>query len=156
MRIRAAAICLFLFACKSPSQPLCPAGTAADARRTSGIIAILTQAGEPAPDPSPRVCYGPASGNTVTSQGVMLLDPSSDDRDLAARMAHLLLHRRDGDPLDLHEVRVDCRAQMQRARTAEERARALEDRVRQRLGRPALDRGELDRVMEEYARRCEP
>lgn len=148
-----AGIVALLPGCHARRTP-CPAGYAPDASRSERISAHLISAGEPSPPADALQCFGPASESSVTSSGAMLLNAAADDRDLAARVAHLLLHSRQGDPLDLRPGPATCAQRMERARQTELRARDQEDRIRSRLGRPPVEPSELDRVLSEYARRC--
>jgi hypothetical protein len=95
-------------------EPVCPAPYEVDPTRTRRIVELLAE------DPEGRdlvadrnaigtTCYAPR-GEGVISGELMLLDGSAGDARAAARMAHLLFHRRSGstrtsgDPLAADEV----------------------------------------------------
>jgi hypothetical protein len=127
----------------------CPAPFADDATRQARLAAILSS------DPEAREltrdlaapCFGPVRSPGVLVDGRPMLDARGSDEALAARLAHLAVHVRD----DLGD---GCRAGRARAVASEERARALETRVRSRHGLgPAPD--ETRDAAADYASRCE-
>jgi hypothetical protein len=100
---------------RTPSAGGCPAAYRSDPSRAARIEALVD--GDPegalllrAARGSYVVCFSP-KGAGVTSGDTLLLDESADDPHLAARTAHLLLHRTrgelrtSGDPRDAVEAR---------------------------------------------------
>jgi len=147
-----------LLAAACRSTPACPEGAAADELRTDKMLALLRADAEGQvllAEFRPRpVCYAPsAEAGVIASNSALLLPSGADERDLAARVAHLLLHAREGLPQVVAEGSCD-EATFELLRSAEERAWALEERVRGRLGL-AHGPGEAQRVVEGYRRRCQ-
>ena len=144
-------------ACRSaPPPPSCPTSYVQDEGRTAKVLALLRgdpEARDLVDAPGPRaICWSPQAEGLVTSDGVLLLSSKESERDVAARAAHLLLHAREGtDPAV--GASVCDEVGLGRIRGAEERAWALEGRVRGRLGlseRPS----EAERVVAEYRSGC--
>lgn len=92
-----------------------------------------------------RICYQPGQGRGVVSGGLVLLDASESDAELAAQLSHLGTHVEDG-------LGDGCARGIEAARASEERARGREDRLRQRLALPL--RVGPAAADEDYARRC--
>lgn len=137
--------------------PVCPEGLGApDEARTARVIELVRADPEARDllqaDPRVGVCYAASGEGQVAPGPVLVLSSTEDDKALAARAAHLLLHEREGAVRAVEAGRCG-REDLERLRTAEERAWALEGRVRGRLGlapRPS----EAERVAREYEARC--
>lgn len=115
-----------LLACSSPR---CPAGSAPIPALEARVLARLRPEELPA---TTTTCFAEGLTPSITPSGQLSLDPRWDEAALAARAAHLLLHRRQGLPPD-----ADCPAR----RAAEIEARNLEERLRREAGLdPALPR----------------
>lgn len=137
-----------------PGHPDCPAGTAAAPGRLARVWALLAADAEAAAlgRALPVVCFGSGPGTGVLSGGVAVLDGGDADGDagLSARLAHLLVHRRDG-------LGDGCAAGVEAALASEARAAAIEARLRRVLGLVPLEPGppEAD-ARADYLRRCGP
>lgn len=93
-------------------------------------------------------CFARGMGAGVLSGESALLDSQDNDAQLAVRLAHLLVHHRDG-------LRTGCAegpAGLEAAMRSEERAAALELRLRRRFGL-SLDVSAAD-ARADYLRRC--
>lgn len=131
-----------------PGAPSCPTGSRPDALRTASLRQLLARDAEAAAlgqEAALWICYAPGSGPGVLSGELAILDGRDADLALAARLAHLLVHRRDhlGD---------GCARGLAAARESERRAQLLEARLRARDGLsplPATDETERD-----YRTRC--
>lgn len=136
---------------KPPSAPrgeLCPAGSHQDAGRAAALLERLR--GEPesaslAADAALRICFVPGSGPGVLSGELALLDGGASDSVLAARLAHLLIHRRDG-------LGEGCASGLAAARESERSAQKIEAHLRARYGLSAL--APSDDAERDYRRRC--
>jgi hypothetical protein len=130
MRFRGLTLALLGWACARPgSSTDCPRSYHQDAERTAHLVALLRQNPETSPlalHQPLAVCYARGAEPGITTEAIVLLDSSSDEPSSAARLAHLLVHLEEG-------LRPD------RA-VSEERARAVEDRVRRAWGLPSLSR----------------
>ncbi|HEY3445744.1 MAG TPA: hypothetical protein VGK67_05230 [Myxococcales bacterium] len=146
---------LLCAACRA-SPPACPEGFARDEARTAEVVELLRADPEARgliPDQGLRgVCYAAAGEGQVAPGPVLLLSSKAPERDSAARAAHLLLHEREG-LVRAVEAGGCGEAGLARVRAAEERAWALEGRVRRRLGLPERP-SELERIMGQYEARC--
>lgn len=132
---------------RRPDLPICPPPMQERGARTAALRGLLAQH-----DPSAqtltgglRVCYQPGQGRGVVSGGLVLLDSSESDAELAAQLSHLCTHVEDG-------LGDGCARGIEAARASEERARGREDRLRQRLALPL--RVGPAAADEDYARRC--
>lgn len=152
-RAALALACALLEACAiepgTPHASPCPAPFVADAAREARVVALASadhEGRKAVRDLSP-VCFGPVRSPGVLVDGQPMLDARSQDDALAARLAHLGVHVHD----DLGD---GCKHGRARAVASEERARALEGRLRARknLG-PAPD--EVKDAAADYAARCE-
>lgn len=134
--------------------PGCPAGTAAAPERLARVRALLAADAEAAAlgRGLPVVCFGSGPGTGVLAGGVAVLDGGAADGDagLSARLAHLLVHRRDG-------LGDGCAAGVGAALASEARGAAVEARLRRVLGLVPLQPGppEAD-ARADYLRRCGP
>lgn len=107
---------LLLSACGDEHR--CPDGWTEDPARVRGLPVL-----EPV---EATVCWGPQlEGGARDTEGRLLLDPTRDDRWLAARIAHLKIHGRAPD------AGPDCLASLLRE---EARAWSVELRRRRELG----------------------
>lgn len=77
-----------------------------------------------------QACFGIGTGAGVLAGELALFDSQDNDAQLAARLAHLLVHRRDG----LHTGCPDGPRGLEAALRSEERAAALELRLRRSFG----------------------
>lgn len=122
-RIAVAALALSITGCARSS---CPPGHRSDEARTRTLTRLLERDPEASSLLSSagdaRWCYR-ADASGVISNGTLLLDERADDRLLAARAAHLLLHKSRGAALTTGHP----------ADPEEQAARALEARVASRL-----------------------
>jgi hypothetical protein len=132
----------------APPDRTCPAGYARDEAREGRLVARLEANGF-AKDRSRRaspVCFGPARSLGVLAGPRVVLRADLQDEELAARLAHLVVHLED-------DVGDGCRHGLAAAVASEERARAAEDLLRSRwaLGASPEDASEAIR---DYKRRC--
>ena len=148
-----AVVAAALLGCRA--KPACPPGFWPDAQRTARVLELLSadpEARELLGAGAPSACYSPLGEGRITTDPLLLLSSADDEREVAARAAHLLLHAREratglvegGDCTELVLAQV---------RAAEERGWKLEARVSSRLGLPEKQ-GELDRLMTQYRARC--
>lgn len=130
-----------------PDLPRCPPPTQEQGERTAALRGLLAQHDSLAQTLSMglRICYQPGQGRGVVSGGLVLLDPSESDAELAAQLSHLCTHVEDG-------LGDGCARGIAAARASEEQARSREDRLRQRLMLPL--RGGPAAADADYARRC--
>lgn len=77
----------------------------------------------------------------------MLLEAGAPDPELSARLAHLLVHRRDN-------LGNGCAQGLAAARDSERRAQQLEARLRARYGLPMLSPVETEIAERDYLARC--
>ena len=132
------------------SGPRCPFGTAAQPARVSQIRTLLAQTSAKALiDARPvAVCFDTSTehGQLLTRDGVRaVLSEAHGDRELAAELAHLLVHYEDG-------LGDGCARGLQAALDSETRAEQLENHVREELSLPTVVASELAR--DDYRRRC--
>jgi hypothetical protein len=132
----AIALAFALTACGARAESsACPSGTHEDASRTQAIIDRL----DTSPDGHAllarrslvaRVCFAPASSASVlTTDHVILLADDLELGEAAARVGHLLVHLRDGLPIDAvsgQAAERACDAAVDRALTLEARAYVVE------------------------------
>lgn len=130
-----------------PETAACPAGYAPDRARHAELLAHLAEDAD-ARDAAARLdapCFGPTrtSGSLVGARP--LLDGNAPEVVLAARLAHLGVHVRDG-------IGDGCARGLDAARASEARAREVEARVRTRAGLAPLPADE--QVDRDYIARC--
>lgn len=118
--------------------PVCPDGFAATPARTGRIEQRLgtTTEGRRLLELRPAetaVCYGPVAPSVVTLDEVLLVDERLGDDEAAARVAHLLMHVVEGNPLRL-DGPGDCETKVTAALVAEGAALALEVQLRDTFG----------------------
>lgn len=122
-----------LAACTSAPVATCPAGTDADAARASAIETRLASVSEGrallgSRDRVAAICFGDGA-SVITSDHVVLLARTLEEGEAAARLGHLLVHARDGLPIDVIHAGVsesDCDAAVDRALALEARAYVTE------------------------------
>ena len=93
-------VALGLGCAKPRSASICPSAYRADPERRTRIESLLARDPEAGPllreaDGRFVTCFGSGAAG-VTSGSLVLLDRDADDSHLAARVAHLLLHRSAG------------------------------------------------------------
>jgi hypothetical protein len=81
----------------------------------------------------PSVCFGQVEFSVVTTEGIILLNDQATDGENAAKLAHLMLHFAEGNPLEKADG-GDCDERVRNALRREARAFALELRLRRDLG----------------------
>jgi hypothetical protein len=152
MRALGAALVLLGSACAAPLlSARCPSHTAPLPERLARIHRLLDGDAEAAAllrGELLQVCFGNGTGAGVLSGELALLDSQDNDAQIAARLAHLLIHHRDG-------LRTGCaegRAGLEAAMRSEERAAALELRLRRRFGLSTAAMAADARA--DYLRRC--
>lgn len=143
---------LALFSSACASGPRCPFGTAAVPARAAQIRQLLAQtSAKSLLDASPLpICFDTTTehGQLLSRDGVRaVLSESRDDRELAAELAHVLVHYADrlGD---------GCARGLQAALDSETRAEQLENHVRAELSVPTAIFS--DAARDDYRRRCKP
>ncbi|MGC4113999.1 MAG: hypothetical protein QM765_04935 [Myxococcales bacterium] len=145
---------LLLVACQP--KPVCPQGFAPDEARTARVLEVLRADAEGRSlverEGLRGACYSAVGEGQVSPGPVLLLSATEPVPAVAARAAHLLLHERDGMVSGVESGRCAA-ADLADYRAAEERAWALEARIRARHGlaeRPS----EVEGLMKEYEARC--
>jgi hypothetical protein len=128
--------------------PPCSGGSSPDAPRAATLKRILSRDKESAAlaaATSIEICFLSGGGLGVEGGGVAFLPAGESDLALAARLAHLLIHRRDnlGD---------GCGRGPVVAYESENQARRLESRLRARFGLAALPLSED--AERDYRARC--
>ena len=160
MRLTRAAVVVFaLVGCASSrvvaptlaneTPPECPPPFTSDAPREARIVAMVARDEESraAVQGLSSACFGPSEALGVLVAGRPMLDARASDGALAGRLVHLGAHLHDG-------LGDGCRVGLTRALASEERARALETKVRAREGLgPLADDG---KATADYAARCRP
>lgn len=135
-------------AAPAPDVP-CPAGTTSDAARADAIETRLTSVprGRAIVDSARarvvRVCFGDARGaSVITDARIVVLAAGLEEGEAAARLGHLLVHARDGLPIDEIRPPLDaaaCELAVTRAMTLEARAYVEEVLLQDALGaRPTV------------------
>ena len=138
-------------ACAHPGMPIrdhdCPTGALADARRRQALEQILRELPIAASDRtgSAAICFQSGRGRGVISPPWIFLDTLLPDRELAAQLMHLRVHERDG-------LGSGCAAGLEAARRSEERATAMEARVRMQLNLPSGPSAQA--AWQDYQQRC--
>jgi hypothetical protein len=137
-------------ACVPPATPsTCPAPFASDPAREARLVALVAsdEEAQSSMRGMPSACFGPTRSPGVLVDGRPMLDARASDSELAARLAHLAVHVHD----DLGD---GCLRGRDAAIASEERARAIETRLRARAGLgPAPD--EARESIADYAARCD-
>lgn len=129
----------------------CPSYMAPIPERLLGIHKLLARDAEAAALLSGEpltACFGHGTGAGVLSGELALLDSQDPDALLAVRLAHLLVHHRDG----LRTGCVEGPASLAAAVRSEERAAALELRLRGLFGL-SMEVSAAD-ARADYVRRC--
>ena len=136
-------MCL-LGACGVPAtRAACPAGTRADGPRAAAIEARLGTVSEgrallASRDRVAAICFGdPASSSVITADRLVLLAGALEEGEAAARLGHLLVHAREGLPIDEVHAGLDeaaCDAAVERALMLEARAYVVEVALQDALG----------------------
>lgn len=134
----------------SSHPPPCPEGALDLPARSEAVLGRLGSIPEGAAlieasrDRAGRMCFAPEGPNAITDDRTIVLDRALGEAEAAARVAHLLVHVRDGSPYpERARPGADCDATVARALDREARAHAVELEVRRALGvrggRPVLD-----------------
>jgi hypothetical protein len=123
----------------------CPTGYALVSSRSGRLLSLLKE--EVAGRFVPSICFGPRGTEPVLAGAVILLDAEEPDEELAADLAHLLVHAQD----DLGD---GCARGAVAARASEVRARAAEATVRARLHVPPAAAGRAAFADGDYVARC--
>ncbi len=125
----------------SVPAPPCPPGYAEQPGREQRLRAHLASVSESARlledlgETEVRFCFGGIEVPLVSEDRVLLLSRDGDEKELAARVGHLLLHVHRGSPFpDRIAAGDDCDAVVDRALRAEAPAYALEIRLRRAFG----------------------
>lgn len=129
-----------LGACGAPALSAdCPSGTHQDATLAAAIEARLATlpAGRALVDAQRErvsaVCFGAVgSSSVITRERIVVLAAGLEEGEAAARLGHLLVHVRDGLPID--ELRPPCDAAVDRAMMLEARAYVEEIALQDALG----------------------
>ncbi len=130
---------LALAACGTSDEgaPRCPAGYERDGARAARISARLSSVPEGRPLlgwlEDHVMCFAPEGLGVVTAEGQLLLPSTVDDGEGAARVGHLLVHARDGRPLEDDED-GPCDRRVARALDREAVAHVTEVRLQAALG----------------------
>jgi hypothetical protein len=115
---------------------MCPPGHVEAPERAARIAARLTSAAEGralAPHLESHVmCFARDGLGAITGEHQLLLDSALDDGENAARVGHLLVHARDGLPMEGDE-RDDCETRIARALDREAVAHVVEVRLQTAL-----------------------
>lgn len=132
---RELALALALIGCGPAAAP-CPSGTQSDPPRAHEIQARLATVSEgralidAARAQVPAICFGArASSSVITRDRVVLLATDLEEGEAAARLGHLLVHARDGLPVELVHTGLDadaCHEAVRRALMLEARAYVTE------------------------------
>lgn len=136
------AIALLLAAgCARPTadRAPCPAGHTESGARAARVVERL--ASVPEGRELARVldahviCFAPEGLGVITGERQLLLSDALDDGENAARLGHLLVHARDGLPLDSDRAGAgrDCEALVARALDSEALAHVVEVRLQTAL-----------------------
>jgi hypothetical protein len=140
-----------------PAAMACPPGQEPQPARAERLRALLaaTGAGTALVSATPRglalICFGAGAPPQLGPDGVVTLDASAPDPDLAARLGHLLHHL--GDPPWVPGEPAPCALRVERALAAERRADAVEAALRSALGLPALG-ADVETLRHAYESRC--
>jgi hypothetical protein len=140
--MRVELLALALVACSTAPVP-CPDGTHADEGRAAAIAERLGTVSEGRAllalrDRVRAICFGDrTSASVITSEHVVVLNDALEEAEAAARLGHLLVHVRDGLPIDVVSSGLDpaaCDAAVDRALTLEARAYVVEVSLQDALG----------------------
>jgi hypothetical protein len=107
--------------------------------------------------PVPLICFGVTADGTLRNNGVVLLDGRADERENAARLAHLLYHYQDREAVDiavLSSAELSCAHAVDRIMSSEVHAHALENRVREAFGVRVAPHS-LAALRRDYLARCQ-
>ena len=133
-------LALLLIGCGA-TPPACPDGTRPDTARASAIEARLSTVSEGRAlieSAHVSICFVTSgSSSVITTDRVVLLASELEEGEAAARLGHLLVHARDGLPIDLIQSGLDhdaCEAAVDRALTLEARAYVTEIALQDALG----------------------
>lgn len=131
-------------ACSTPSSPRCPPGTAEDAAHAAALerrLGTVTEGAallDGARTGIARICFGEqTSSSVITRDRVVILARGLEESEAAARLGHLLVHARDGLPIDAVHGGVDegtCEAEVGEALALEARAYVTEIALQDALG----------------------
>lgn len=115
----------------------CPAGHTEDAPRAARIAARLASVAEGRALgrhlEGHVLCFAPDGLGVISEERQLLLSEALGDGENAARVGHLLVHARDGLPLEYGSV-TDCDARVARALDREALAHVVEVRLQVALG----------------------
>lgn len=132
---RIALLCLAAAACGSGAERRCLEAQAhADEGRAARVRGLLASVrSELAPSVEDTLCFGEGPG-AVTHAGVVVLPVAAGDAEAAARLAHLVAHRRRPPWPEDASLDQDCDVLVARALAEEARAHVQELEVRAALG----------------------
>lgn len=120
-------------------------------RSTAGGRATLRDAGDPRP-----IRIG-GRESALVGESTIVLCPAAhdhDDRAMAARLGHLLLHRAEARAFEPPVARAACAVWSTQLAERERRAHALEDAIAHELGVPLPARS-IEALETAYRTRCE-
>lgn len=124
-----------------PRAPACPPGLVANTAHASAIRDLLAADDEAsallvAATGHVTLCFGAIAEPSITRDGVVQLDATAMTPEAAARVAHLVHHRRAGSPL-AGPPSGDCARWVDAALDEEAQSYALELRLLRDAGRPS-------------------
>ncbi|MBL8613071.1 MAG: hypothetical protein JNL38_37370 [Myxococcales bacterium] len=104
----------------------------------------------------PEICFDPGADarSVVVGPRTLVLVAQDDDRRLAARAAHLSLHRREASLFGESPSVAGCDAWLSRVLAAEREAHATEAAVARELAAPAGSGESLEELAVAYRARC--
>jgi hypothetical protein len=131
----------------APAYPPCPTGFAPNLQRAHHLASLLAYAGaSEASVLTGRLCFGPSTTLGVLAGGQPFMDAHAPDEALAARLAHLHVHVRDG-------LGDGCTAGLAQALLSEQNGSEQERRLRVVFGL-ATDLQETPNASVDYIQRC--